>query len=179
MGTHHWSEVMWSKGGIDAIISTLGVPLEAEDRWSPWGHALRACVMLDVTTQLSWYQLEEIWRELLIWRLDISWSPCLAIFVHASGTMERIVVFSTRETTHRRLFPSPRLTKSKEVQLRSTFVGGSMFVGEIPVRSTSARSHHRWPILVEGLVLEWALLQPLSHCLLWRATTTLYRNRLS
>lgn len=37
---------------IDAIISTFEVPLKAEHLWSPWGHALQACVMMDFTTML-------------------------------------------------------------------------------------------------------------------------------
>lgn len=45
------SETMWSKGGVDSI-STLGAPLEVEYRWSPWEHALRACVMLDFNSHL-------------------------------------------------------------------------------------------------------------------------------
>lgn len=47
---------MWCKEVVDAIISTLGVPLEAEYISSPWGHTLRACVhacvMLDFTNKL-------------------------------------------------------------------------------------------------------------------------------
>lgn len=46
------SESMWAKGAISAIVSTLGVPLEAEHLFSKWGHALRACVMMEFTKQL-------------------------------------------------------------------------------------------------------------------------------
>lgn len=44
------TKTTWSKGGVDAFISTLGVPLEAEYLWSSWGHALHALVMLEYTS---------------------------------------------------------------------------------------------------------------------------------
>lgn len=43
---------MWCKEGIEAIISTMGVPLEAEYIAIPWGHTLRACVMMDFAEEL-------------------------------------------------------------------------------------------------------------------------------
>lgn len=46
-------ETMWSKEGLEVIISTLGVPLEAEYTATPWGHGLGVCVMLEFTEEFS------------------------------------------------------------------------------------------------------------------------------
>lgn len=38
---------MWSKLGIESIASTIRNPLEAEYKWTKWGHDVRLCVMMD------------------------------------------------------------------------------------------------------------------------------------
>lgn len=43
------TKTMWAREVVSTIISTLGVPLEAEHFFSKWEHALRACVMIDYT----------------------------------------------------------------------------------------------------------------------------------
>lgn len=36
-------EAMWYKVGVEAIFSTMGIPLEAKYIATPWGHGLHAC----------------------------------------------------------------------------------------------------------------------------------------
>lgn len=56
MSVDYWEsgmkETMWSRGAISATVSTLGTPLEEKRLLSPWGHALRACVMLEFIRQI-------------------------------------------------------------------------------------------------------------------------------
>lgn len=45
-------EVMWFKEDVEAILSIMGSPLEDEYIATPWGHSLRACVMIDFIEEL-------------------------------------------------------------------------------------------------------------------------------
>lgn len=74
-------------------LSTLGLPLEAEHMWSPWGHSLRACVMLYFTSSLAsfilviavWGRLETIVQlGVRYWLKPLSCDACLC-FGHANN----------------------------------------------------------------------------------------------
>lgn len=43
---------MWFKEDVEAILSIMGSPLEDEYIATPWGHSLRACVMIDFIEEL-------------------------------------------------------------------------------------------------------------------------------